>query len=179
LAVDLKVASTTQDAEVLSDRPPLYFDEADSLRAHRAWKANCGPHALAAACALTLDEVREKLLKFPGWMNPTMIGHALESIGIQYRLTTRLRTRYLCDGISRIQWEGPWLSSFKESYRHTHWVAHRRGWVLCSAVDSSQWIPCEHWRKSLEQPWHVTHHYEFREVLRTVPVPGQQLLPLL
>lgn len=153
----------------MTDQPPpsLRYSADDSARANREWKAACGPHSLAAALGLSLAEVRPALVGYRGWMNPTQMGQALQSLGRAYELRSHLRTPDLCDGINRIQWEGSWLNSgvpARIAYHHTHWVARCHGWVLCASCDPAAWIPEEEWRNfhlTVEpvSPFHVTHHY--------------------
>lgn len=143
----------------------LAYSEADSLAAYRAWGANCGPHALAAAAQLSLTDVRGHLHNFKGWMSPTMIGDALRSMSVPYELRKGLKSTSLCQGINRIQWEGSWLNPgvpVAAAYAHTHWVAHFDGQVLCAMASSAAWISIEEWRghlESLGKLWYVTHHY--------------------
>jgi hypothetical protein len=87
-----------------------------------------------------------------------------------FKLTKGLRTPDLCEGINRIQWEGPWLNPgvpARVAYMHTHWVAHFGGWVLCTACMPAEWIPVGDWRYAhlkIEpvSPFHVTHHYALK-----------------
>lgn len=147
--------------------PPLRFSEEDSEGAFRGWKATCGPHAIAAACGLTLDQVRAALPPYKGWMSPTMLGKTLSALGRGYTLRKGLKTWDLCEGINRIQWEGKWLNPgvpARVAYFHTHWVAAFGGWVLCTACEPATWIPEAEWRRfhlTVEpiSPFHVTHHY--------------------
>lgn len=151
--------------DISAPPPALAFSRADSDAANEAWGANCGPHSLAAALGLTLAQVRPHLGAFRGWMSPTMIARALASLGAPYRLRQGLRTSTLCPGISRVQWEGPWLDPGvppAAAYAHTHWVAHVGGWVLCSVVDPSGWVAIADWGNALRREnrrWHITHHY--------------------
>ncbi len=157
----------------------LNFTEADSDRANTDWGANCGPHSLAAALWLDLSTVRDFMPEFAakGFTTPTMIEAALDRAGIRYERTTKLRTTDLCEGISRIQWDGPWLKPgvpFGAAYQKTHWVAHSSGFVFCTAIWAPfGWTPIADWRKLVVDccqeikactGWHVTHHYAF-EVL--------------
>lgn len=155
--------------------PPLLYTRAESEAAHREWRANCGPHALAAALGKSLEQIRRSIA-FKGWMNPTMIGEALRACGQLYMLTKGLRTTELCNGINRVQWEGPWLDAGRPpaaAYAHTHWVAHFNGWVLCAACAPAEWLPISAWKAIVAaeyEPWHITHHYQFEHRLLGNPV---------
>jgi hypothetical protein len=147
--------------------PRLRFTEAESYNAYEQWNASCGPHSIAAACGLTLEEVRKVLLGYRGWMNPTLMGKTLQALERSYRLDKGLKTQDLCDGINRIQWEGKWLNPgvpARFAYFHTHYVAHFGGWVFCTVCGVTAWIPVRLWRRVLLQepdpsPFHITHHY--------------------
>lgn len=147
--------------------PFLQYTEADSERANAEWKATCGPHSIAAALGLTLDQVRPALANYKGWMSPTQMTQALLKLGAVHSLTHHLKTPTLCDGINRVQWEGKWLNPgvpARVAYFHTHWVAHFRGWVVCTACEPAKWIRADDWRHfHLEceprSPFHITHHY--------------------
>ena len=149
--------------------PILRFTAADSERANREWKATCGPHALAAACGVTLDEVRKALYDYRGWMNPTRMGEALLSLGVSPTLRRIwMKTHEPCNGISRVQFEGEWLDPGVPpavAYHHTHWVAHFDGWVLCTACRAAEWITLADWKHHLLEvepvsPFFITHHFE-------------------
>lgn len=147
--------------------PKLRFNHADSERAHEAWKATCGPHSIAAACAHTLDEVRSHLGNYKGWMSPTMVTNALNGLGQGFTLTKGLKTQDPCEGISRVQWLGPWLNPgvpARVAYFHTHLIAHFNNSVLCTVCDVAEWIPLNDWREILvadEAPFYITHHWTF------------------
>lgn len=153
---------------VESPRPSLAYTRAQSDEAQRSWGANCGPHSLAAALAISLSEVQVHLGDFRGWMSPSMIERALISLGRRYERRQGLRTATLCRGISRVQWHGPWLDPgvpAAAAYAHTHWVAQLEGWVLCTVVDASAWVFVGDWGSELRRQgrsWHVTDHYELR-----------------
>lgn len=150
------------DLKILADESAAAADE---------WGANCGPHSIAATLGLTLEQVRPHIPNFRGWMNPTQVGQTLKSLGRGYSLAKGMKTKVLCDGINRIQWEGPWLKPGvppAAAYQHTHWVAHfsdsasAGGWLLCTAVCSWAWVHVEEWKKHNAHrgdAWHVTHHY--------------------
>lgn len=163
----------------------LPFTEEESERANDTWGANCGPHAVAAALNLTLDQVRPFFApkfeeKFQergyGFTNPTMMGNALAFARVPYRLEKNLRIEELREGICRIQWEGPWLRAGVPpivAYGHTHWVAATATHVFCTAVPwwqfDGDWLEHATWRRFIAQVcqmekftgWHVTHHYAF------------------
>lgn len=149
--------------------PSLKYTLEDSERARLEWKATCGPHSIAAACGLTLDQVRPAIPNYRGWMNPTQMSTALVKLGRVHGLTHRLKTQQLCEGICRVQWEGPWLNPgvpASVAYHHTHWVAHFGGWVLCTAIDPVTWMSVKTWRNlhlSDGNPFHITHHYVFKK----------------
>ncbi len=100
-------------------------------------------------------------------MSPTMISKTLLALGKRYQLRKGMRTQELCEGINRIQWEGPWLDPgvpARVAYFHTHYVAHFQGMVLCTACLPAEWIPVDSWRRHhLEEepksPFHITHHW--------------------
>lgn len=157
-----------------SDPPPLSYTREEVDQANEDWGASCGPVSLAAALGAPLALIRAVVvpLGFGGWMNPTMMGTALEELEVRFELVrsngpalrpnARMR-------IIRIQWEGPWMErSVKEQYRHTHWIAWCRptptaeSLVLCTATCPSEWQRETEWRarlKSRNTPWHPTHHY--------------------
>jgi hypothetical protein len=155
----------------------LHFTEEQSDLANAEWGANCGPHSLAAALALDLETARRFMPEFAGkgYTNPTMMAAALARVGVTPVITKGLKTRDLCEGISRIQWEGPWLKPgvpAGAAYYHTHWVASACDMVLCTCT-AIAWLPAITWRQHLTgvcatisrcTGWHITHHYAF-EVL--------------
>lgn len=170
----------------------LPFDEADSDAANETWGANCGPHAVAAALNLTLDQVRPHCWAFEqkfkgrgyGFTNPTMMGNALALARQPFTLKKNLKTTDLREGISLIQWEGKWLKPGVPpvvAYGHTHWIAATPAHVFCTAIPLSEfgcefgWVTHEVWRTLIGvlcvrenfDGWHVTHHYGF-------PVRGKE-----
>ena len=148
-------------------KPSLCFNEEASETAHKEWNATCGPHSIAAALGISLDQVRQALPPYKGWMNPTMVGETLRTLGKNYTFRKGLKTDELCNGINRIQWEGKWLNPgvpARAAYFHTHYVAHFNGWVLCTACLPWEWISVGMWRHLLLEgeepsPFHITHHY--------------------
>lgn len=145
--------------------PPLRYSADESVAANQLWRANCGPHSIAAALGLNLEQVRVQLVDFNGWMNPTNLGDALRRLGAEYTPRKGLKTKDLCNGINRVQWEGSWLNPGvppAAAYAHTHWVAHLDGWVLCTATALAAWQTRHAWEAGLsndDRRWHVTHHY--------------------
>lgn len=150
---------------ITTPSPFLKWTPAESDAAHDEWGANCGPHSLAAALGKSLTEVRPHIGDFKGWMSPTMIERALRSMEVNFHPAKNICTPLLCNGLNRIQWHGKWLNPgvpARVAYRHTHWVAHSNGWVLCTACDPYAWQLDQVWRAWLschQPPWHVTHHY--------------------
>jgi hypothetical protein len=150
---------------------PLLYTEADSEAAYKEWKATCGPHSIAAACGKTLEEVRaamvEASVNYRGWMSPTQVMNTLIALGEFHGVTKGLKTMDLCNGISRVQWEGKWLNPgvpARVAYFHTHLVAHFNGMVLCTACLVDAWVPVDKWRHfhlntEPPSPFHVTHHW--------------------
>jgi len=150
----------------------LAFNADDSQRAHADWGANCGPHALAAACGKSLEAIHKVIPQFRGWMGPTEIEAALKALHITARKTPNLNTKTPCNaGISRIQWHGPWLNpGSKDAYKHTHWIAGRNYGIYDTLYPekTGMWIPLAEWRPLIENHvrlhfagWHITHWYQF------------------
>ncbi len=150
----------------------LRFTEEDSNRANTIWGANCGPHALAAALGLTLDEARAFLPTFEGkgYTNPTMMVAALVLAKARFTVKKNLHTPILCAGLNRIQWEGRWTKPGVPpivAYGYTHWVAWANGAVFCTCMPWRRWTPEADWRRMIADMcrtegfsgWHVTHHY--------------------
>jgi hypothetical protein len=152
--------------------PPLFFTPDESVDANGEWGANCGPHSIAAACGLSLVDVRKLLPNFRGFMNVTEMTDALTRAGIAFTFANRLKTPSLCAGINRLQWEGPWLNPGvpkRAAYKHTHFVARAGNHVLCTAYSSGGWAPMEWWEahlKETQQGWHITHYWAFSAPLR-------------
>ena len=157
--------------ESSSPPPAISFSERESAAAYQKWGANCGPHTVAAIRNLSLHEVRKYFEPFPGSTNPTLMQKVLGALGIEFKLSTDLRTKELRDGIAYVQWEGSWLKPDAPSvarYRHTHWIAVRNGWVYDMALDSARWIKKEEWRPRFDAMvaqeyagWHIWQHYAF------------------
>lgn len=170
--------------------PPILFTADEARAANVEWGANCGPCALAAACVVDLDVVREVMLEFEErrWTNPTMIEEALhmlvdlpgEEAGsrwfrvIMSSAASRGFPHLLpVDGIVRVQYEGNWLEPgvpAKAAYKYTHWAAVCGEWVFCTLRLENEWRTQETWRADIAQHcreqgyrgWLATHHYEIR-----------------
>lgn len=97
----------------------------DVDEAHAAWKANCGPCAVAALLGREVNAVRDLFEPWPGYTNPTKIKEALKRAGKTCVPSSAeaLRT----NGLGFVQFEGPWeAGGARAAYRHTHWVALAR-----------------------------------------------------
>lgn len=146
--------------------PPIKWTPADSDWAWRKWNATCGPHAIGAALGIHIKDVQPHLENYRGYMNPTMVTATLTSIGTTFRLVRGLKTDTLCNGINRVQWEGDWLKPGRppaEAYKHTHYIAHFDGWILCTTRSADEWITVEDWKAHLVSrnvAWHVTHWWK-------------------
>jgi hypothetical protein len=162
----------------MSDQPAttqvrlLRYTEADSKRANKEWKATCGPHSIAAACGITLEDVRAAMVRagvnYRGWMSPTQVLNTLHALCTFPRsIQSNLKTMDLCNGINRVQWEGKWLNPgvpARIAYFHTHLVAHFDGLVLCTGCLVAEWVPVDAWREfhlkgNPPSPFHITHHW--------------------
>ena len=152
--------------------PPLLFDQQASLRANETWQANCGPHALAAACALNIEDVRDAIPDFAEmpWTTPTRMKAALVKLKRLFVEVRGVRSQELPSrGMARIQWEGRWLNPGVPkvvAYGYTHWVAAWDGWVFDTTSEKFGWVPLAEWKQAIDEfatrefeGWHVTHHY--------------------
>lgn len=146
--------------------PPIKWTGGEADWAYRKWRATCGPHSIGAALGLHLEDVRTHIPNYRGWMSPTMVTATLNSIGTRFQLINGLETPALCNGINRLQWEGDWLEPGRpvaEAYRHTHYIAHFDGWVLCTTLLAWEWVEASKWRAHLLSRnfrWHVTHWWK-------------------
>lgn len=145
----------------------LLFTKEESIKAHHDWKANCGPHAIAAACHITLRQVEAKVAPFPGWMGPTQLEKALKRLQCHFIKHGHLYTKEAKPGILRIQWRGPWKAT--EAYKHTHWVACSHGHIHDTRREDwlGKWTPFQEWKTKTEafaaknyKGWHFTHWYQ-------------------
>lgn len=98
------------------------FDASDIETANAEWGCNCGPVAIAACLWMSLDEVREAMPNFRGFMSPTDIKNTLSKAGYSIKSVWRWPAR----GIIRVQFTGPWTgpgANPRWAYRYTHWAA--------------------------------------------------------
>jgi hypothetical protein len=152
-------------------KPKLRFTPEESAHALKAWNANCGPNALAAALDLSLREVKKGVVDpFPGYMNPTQMAAALSYFSVKFAAEKNLHTKELRDGIGYIQWDGAWVrSSYRQArYRHTHWIACHDGWVFDPGSQRFGWHTADAWRKEVDaysmreyEGWFFWQRYEF------------------
>jgi hypothetical protein len=154
---------------------------AEADLAFYTWRANCGPCAIAAIMALTLDEVRPLMGDFEQkrYTSPTMMWEILDRIGRPWR---RIGRQWPTFGLARIQWEGPWSEPVQNprwgGYRETHWVASwisaERGHCIFdinATGNGTGWCRREDWERVIVPyltahvpratgGWHVTHGVE-------------------
>ena len=172
----------------------LKFSSDDLLVAHKEWKLNCGPSALAAACGVTPSEVRPHLGEFErrGYMSPTMMSAALDSLGMPWHEPSRSRKvpRDLApcvfpkNGLVRVQWCGPWTASGANgrwAYGQTHWIAVRTNEAFGTLVFdvNSGPVTYQDWDmrvapaivksiKRADGEWYFTHLWEIEQRFQTV-----------
>ena len=153
--------------------PFLAFTEADAVQAYREYGFNCGPAALCACLEMAPDQVRPHLgdFKHRGYMNPTMMGKALDSLQHRWQSVRAIAGR----GIVRIQFGGPWLKPGvppAAAYQHTHWIACLKengcSWVYDI---NGGWMSRERWTSEVipllvadnrrrDGTWFPTHRWE-------------------
>lgn len=157
------------------------FSLTDADRAYDEWGANCGPGALVAIMAMTLDEIAPIMFAAGfaerHYTNPSMMNDALRRIGRPWRKIGALWPQY---GLVRIQWEGPWTGPnvpMRARYRYTHWIgaAIVNGEIGIFDINcinnGSGWVSLEDW-ETIAVPyltalhsrasgrWHITHAIE-------------------
>lgn len=126
------------------------FTEADMVKAHDEWSANCGPNALAFALQIHLEQVRGNIPEFEKkkFTSPTMMKAALRNLEVKWQEYTHLRivdAMFAPLGISlcRIQWCGPWTepgANPKWAYRQTHWIATWQHMEECGVLGEMQFL---------------------------------------
>jgi hypothetical protein len=158
---------------------------------HRDLGFTCGPFSILAATGIDFNDlvpVLQGLTKpYRGYMNPTQMSETLRKLNVSTNLMQK-PTHELIAGthwrhcIARVQWENPGPSSLSpspplrvsasspyagwrnitEAYKHTHYIAHHDGWILCTATDPNQWLTATAWADRLHTsatPWHLTHRW--------------------
>lgn len=107
----------------------------DVDEAYGAWRANCGPCAVAALLGREVNAVRELFEPWPGFTNPTLIRRAVERAGRRIATSTEKTVQ---SGLGFVQFEGPWeAGGARAAYRHTHWVALARGRETLMVYDAA------------------------------------------
>lgn len=168
------------------NRPPLAFTRQDMTDAFVSWGCNCGPTALAASLALTLDAVRDLFREFAGkgYVSPSDMEAAINLA--TFRIAKRWPggieggNSYPLHGVALIQFDGPWrygdTKNAKWAMCHTHWIATKcvdRHWFV---FDCNQfgWLPMAEWeRQTLPRllvhdrarngDWWLLHSWEIRK----------------
>lgn len=126
----------------------------DTIAAGDSWGANCGPMSLAAVLGLArVEDVRELVHPFMGWMSPTDIRRALDRAGARHR-----ETPHPAIGLMRVQWLGPWCDAGvdpRAAYRYTHWIGIRGDHGAREVYDATpnRWIPIEAWARWCPTLW--------------------------
>lgn len=121
--------------------------------AYDAWKANCGPAALAAVVGREVMAVREAFPRFPRqpWTNPTHMRAALDALGVGNRpADQRRRKRWPEYGLAFVQLDGPWCDSeatVLQAYRHTHWVGVSDKDVF--DINAGVWVAGSLWKATV------------------------------
>ncbi len=148
----------------MSTPPSLPYTPAEAEEADQDWKPMCGHYSIAAAGNVGLHQVESAVNRRGGWMNPTMLEAALQSLRLpftRHRLPLRpanhpgdcynfaieqilkIRER---TAIYRVQFEGAWMQrSVREQYQHTHYVAMRSGHVMDPMMGTDEWHPAMEW----------------------------------
>lgn len=128
----------------------------DLLEAHAAWKANCGPGALAAALGVPVQQLRDAFPSFPTrpWTTPTSMQAALTARRAAFRASAGFDSSAQ-RALLYVQLRGRWDSAPERvQYRHTHWVAtagvdsFRRVYDV-NAGDAGGWLTAEVWRNTV------------------------------
>jgi hypothetical protein len=142
----------------------LPFTEADSDRAYKAWRFNCGPGAVCGLLGLTPDQLRPHCGSFEqkGHTNPTLMFEILRNLGKKQETVYRgdvhrPRVPFPRHALMRVQWDGPWTQEgvpMGARYKETHWVALRRFQgerqvFDINAMNVGGWIPYLTWKDDL------------------------------
>jgi hypothetical protein len=171
--------------------PPLRYGAEESWDAWSQWGANGGPHSLAAACELTLEDVRRALPDFQGWMSIKDMEQTLLRLrwtNLRENIEPKSRISWVRDRekkqakmirtsgrkIARIQWEGEWLDPGVPHWKAkgwTHWVAQRDGYILDTVICAIQWVPAQEWLERIQafcqkenyRGWYFTDWFTIRK----------------
>jgi hypothetical protein len=138
--------------------------------AHREWKSNCGPAAIAAALSLTLDDVRTAVPpmgtpNFKGFMNVLDVQNALRWLDAKILRTwskppnSLLLTDVHKPGpiVAMLQWGGPWNGIPQAAATYRHLVAFKYGWLgprlgprwLYDVNDPNGWCYVSKWERDI------------------------------
>ena len=124
----------------------------DVAEAYDAWKATCGPVAVAAVLRRPVESVRELFPDFQGWVNFTGVANALNRAGASWHATKKTLGQAAAPeyGLALIQWCGPWLDPgvpIGAAYRHTHWVGLARvgDGRMVYDINADGWIARDLW----------------------------------
>jgi hypothetical protein len=131
----------------------------DVAEAYDAWRATCGPAAMAALLGKPVMAVRECFPGFKGYCNPTVMQAALDAAGVKWHATT-LQYYWPVNGLAFVQFEGSWLQPgvpVGAAYRRTHWVSVRSrnictGTKLPPAVydvNAGKWLTRPEWESEV------------------------------
>jgi hypothetical protein len=121
----------------------------DVAEAYDAYRANCGPAALAAVLRRPVMSVREFFPQFPAraWTNPTQMRAAADAAGVMWKAhVLPLRRLPSYRGLVLLQIDGPWCDPgvpVGAAYRHTHWVGLDGGMVY--DANAGEWLPPRRW----------------------------------
>lgn len=149
-------AVTTRQAELLERFLSLYTPP-DLLAANAAWKANCGPGALAAVLGMPVMKLYPLFRgRFPSkpWTTPTMMQAALSILGERVHVSSAMPAGD-GPGLLFLQLRGAWDNKPDVAqYRHTHWVGFVRRarllWVYdVNAAGAGAWLPSELWKSQV------------------------------
>lgn len=142
--------------------PPLRFDASGAQSLFDTYGPNCGPcgpGAIAAIAGVTLEDAIDAV--GPKWLHlkgttEVMLTQALDRLGQRWTQTSPTHPVF---GLTRIQWDGPWLRDTDpfEKYRHSHWVGiarsdHTHLVFDINAISAGGWISFVEWDAHL-RPW--------------------------
>lgn len=130
------------------------YEPTDIDEANAAWKANCGPAALAAVLRIPVMAVRPLFPLYPGkpWANPTHLQTALGLTKAKWHKCGKGEWPHY--GLCFLQIEGPWENPgvpISLAYRRTHWVgtAAQPGCRMIYDVNGGQWTPQPWWEANV------------------------------